>query len=466
MDEQHPGGPGPTTGSDLLVETTTGADGTTELVHGGERQVLPAGSVQEARTLVLAQARRLAADAGRPVRLDSRDPEGHWLVTVQPDGRVVADDLAVVTPPAVPSTPAPVAPDQHPAMPPVPSAFPGPAPVAPFPPAARRSSADQPLGTSQPPWPAAASSAPAPRRASFLPDTSTAPVARSGWRGALSRIGIKVQPSAEELRYAEDVAVVSRHWAGPKTIVVANGKGGSSKTPVVIGLSAVFARYGGGGVCAWSNHQMRGTLGWHTVQDPHASTTQDLLAAAPELLATAGKVGDLARFVHHQPTDRFDVLQADPTKTSDKQRFDHHAVDTIHAVLSRFYRVIVMDSDNDESTVHWRRMIDHADQLVVATTTDDVRAETGRLMLEDLRGRGPHAARLAEEAVVVVSQAHQDEPPAAQVARKFTDYGLPVATIPYDAGMKRLKISYDGLSPATQRAYLTAAALVARSLHD
>jgi len=228
----------------------------------------------------------------------------------------------------------------------------------------------------------------------------------------------------------------------------------------------VFARYGGGGVCAWSNHQMRGTLGWHTVQDPHASTTQDLLAAAPELLATAGKVGDLARFVHHQPTDRFDVLQADPTKTSDKQRFDHHAVDIIHAVLSRFYRVIVMDSDNDESTVHWRRMIDHADQLVVATTTDDVRAETGRLMLEDLRGRGPHAARLAEEAVVVVSQAHEDEPPAAQVARKFTDYGLPVATIPYDAGMKRLKISYDGLSPATQRAYLTAAALVARSLHD
>ena len=440
MSDQHADGSGRGTPAAPLVETTTTADSTTLLGPDGVRRDVPAGSIEEAREHLHDQVRRMAAEAGRPVTWSRYDLDGHQLLTVHPDGRVEADQATA----------------------------PGPAPRRGREEADAGDVATGPAGRS-PSWTTPGESSrpeAAPRRASFLAEPAPTPTARTGWRGRLSRLGIRVQPSAEELRYDEDVAVVSRHWRGPKTIVVANGKGGSSKTPVVIGLSAVFARFGGGGVCAWSNHQMRGTLGWHTVQDAHAATTQDLLAAAPSLLDAAGQIGDLARFVHHQPADRYDVLQADPTKTSDKQRFDHHAVDTIHAVLSRFYRVIVMDSDNDESTVHWRRMMDHADQLVVATTTDDVRAETGRLMLEDLRGRGLHAAQLAENAVVVVSQAHQDEPPAAGVAAKFTEYGLPVATIPYDQGMKRLKISYDGLSPATRRAYLSAAALVARSLHD
>ena len=94
-------------------------------------------------------------------------------------------------------------------------------------------------------------------------------------------------------------------------------------------------------------------------------------------------------------------------------------------------------------------------------TTVELHAEQERARI----ARDVHDS-LAHSLAVVVSQAHQDEPPAAGVAAKFTEYGLPVATIPYDQGMKRLKISYDGLSPATRRAYLSAAALVARSLHD
>lgn len=237
-------------------------------------------------------------------------------------------------------------------------------------------------------------------------------------------------------------------------------------TPLTIGLSAVFARYGGGAVCAWGNHQLRGTLGWHTVQNPHAATTADLLAAAPGLLEAAGRLGDLARYTHHQPADKYDVLQADPTKTADKQRSTHGTVATVHQVLSRYYRLILIDSDNDESAPHWLGMLDHADLLVVASTNRDVHAETGRLMLEDLKAhRGPKARQLVENAVVIVSATDTDEAPASTYAKKFSDeLGLRTATIPYDRGMKGVKISFDNLQPATQRAYLAAGAVVANAL--
>lgn len=312
------------------------------------------------------------------------------------------------------------------------------------------------------PAPAAANGRPG----SFLRESEPAEPARSGWRGALGKIGIKVGPGPEELRFREDVAAVSRHWPGPRTIVVANGKGGSGKTPTTIGLSAVFGRFGGGGVCAWGNHQLRGTLGWHTVQNPHAATTGDLLDASGDLTTSAGRLGDLARFVHHQPADMFDVLQADPTKTADKQRSSHHTVAAVHQVLSRYYRLIIIDSDNDESAPHWLGMMEHADLLVVATTNRDVHAETGRLMLEDLRRhRGPKARSLAENAVVIVSNTDVDEAPAATYAKTFAEqHGLRTATIPYDRGMKGVKIAFDNLQPTTQRAYLAAGAVVANAL--
>lgn len=400
------------------ITATANADGTGIVRLNGTDCTVAEHSVEEARSALIGIVVDHARTTGAPVRVIARGPDGESTVIVSPAGEVQLEQHA-------------------------------------------------PSGGIPPVWPpnrAAASSAPA-GSVSFLTEPPSTPEpARTGWRGALSKLGLRVAPSAAELRYRDDLAAVSRHCEGPRTIVVANGKGGSCKTPTTIGLSAVFARYGGGGVAAWSNHQMRGTLGWHTVQSPHAATTQDLLRAAPELLQTAGQASALARYVHHQPADRFDVLQADPTKTSDEQRFNHDAVDTIHAVLSRFYRLIVMDSDNDESTAHWLRMIDKADVLVVATSTDEVRAEAGRLMLDGLRRRGSHAAKLADNAVVIVSQAHQDEPPAAITGQKFSSLGLQTAVIPYDLGMKRTKITFDGLTADTQRAYIAAGAMVARQL--
>ncbi|MGP9586184.1 AAA family ATPase [Micrococcaceae sp. AOP34-BR2-30] len=303
-------------------------------------------------------------------------------------------------------------------------------------------------------------------RQSFLSQVNREEPATQGFRGLLTRLGVRVSPSASERAERADELAVSQHWPGPRTIAVVNGKGGAGKTPTTICLSSVFARFGGGGVLAWDNNQTRGTLGWRTEQGPHESTLLELLPETDRLLATGAQSADLAHFVHHQTADRFDVLRSKPSKLADQQRFDASDVERIHQVASKFYRLIIIDSGNDESDPLWRAMIEHTDQLVVATTTSDEKAEAGALLLEDLAESSPRGRYLADNAVVVVSQAEQNAKPhdLQQIASGFAPLARDVATIPHDPAMVDGHLSYQALRPATQRAWLAAGAAVARGL--
>lgn len=303
-------------------------------------------------------------------------------------------------------------------------------------------------------------------RASFLTKTQHASPARQGWRGAFNAIGLRMRPSPKEQAERNDIHAVSQHWPGPRTIAVVNGKGGAGKTPTTILLAAVLARYGGGGVLAWDNNQFRGTLGWRTEQAGHENTILELLPQAEELLATGAQSADLAHFVHHQTTDRFDVLRSKPKVLADKQRFNQNDVDAVHQVTSKFYRIIIIDSGNDESDALWQRMIDHTHQLVVATTTSDETAEGGALLLEDLANTGDHGTRLADNAVVIVSQSVADATKSAvdQKVKGFEPLAREVVPIPYDPAMVDGALTFSALHPTTQRAWLAAAASVARGL--
>lgn len=303
-------------------------------------------------------------------------------------------------------------------------------------------------------------------RASFLNPQQHDRPAEQGWRGALTQLGIRMRPSEKEQAERNDVHAVSQHWPGPRTIAVVNGKGGAGKTPTTILLSAIFARYGGGGVLAWDNNQTRGTLGWRTEQAGHDNTILELLPQADSLLGVGAQSADLAHFVHHQTSDRFDVLRSKPKVLADQQRFTQSDVDTIHEVSSKFFRLIIIDSGNDESDPLWRRMIDHTDQLVVATTTSDETAEGGALLLEDLASTGDHGSDLADNAVVVISQSVSDVPKSdlTNKVNSFKPLAREVVAIPYDPAMVDGSLTYEALRPCTQRAWLAAGAAVARGL--
>lgn len=416
----------------MTVFATTERDGSAIVTIAGDRHKILGETLEETRAkisdLVIAHAQR----TGEPQTFTTTDPDGSWTMIVYPDGRMLNEA-------EVPLPPADIAeeePQQTPAAP-----------------------QEQPT----PPEPHGETRA---ERRSFLTHIQVEEPARQGVRGTLNRVGLRLSPNNQEREYRADVQAVSQHWPGPRTIAIVNGKGGAGKTPSTVLLSAVFARYGGAGVLAWDNNQTRGTLGWRTEQGPHQATLLELLPQAGKLLSTGAQSADLAHYVHHQTRDRYDVLRSKPMRLAEDQRVDAEDVTAIHRVASKYYRLIFIDSGNDESDPMWRRMIDHADQIVVATTTRDDHAEAGALLLEALTERDERSAQLAKNSVVVVNQADPKAGPTAlsAVAGGYEPLVRQAVTIPYDPAMVDGLLRFDSLREPTQRSWLRAAAAVARGL--
>ena len=296
---------------------------------------------------------------------------------------------------------------------------------------------------------------------SFLAPPTIGP-AQHGLAGLLNKLGFSMPPSANERAERDDVNAVSRHFPRRRTISVANQKGGANKTPTVVNLSSVFARYGGGGVAAWDNNETMGTLGWRTEHGGHDSTVLDLLAAAGDLLSPGAERADLSRFVHHQPGDKYEVLRSaadgEHVVTADE-------VDLVHRVLAKYYRLIVMDSGNSAGAPNWRRMVDLTDQLVIPTTTVEDKKEGARLTLTAVSRVSERGAELARNAVVIVSEAEaKDTSIANAYAEDFRPYVRDVVVVPFDPALKNGVIRHDALRSNTQRAWLAAAAAVSRGL--
>ncbi|BCW77846.1 hypothetical protein NicSoilB11_41710 (plasmid) [Arthrobacter sp. NicSoilB11] len=462
-------------------------NGTGEVTINGTSHAIEADN----EAAVLNDALRLitatAVQLGRPVRVSTTDPDGQGLIIVSPDGVVseatptkptnrggqdtppattvpLPEPAKVLTAPASAQVPDATAIQETPTQPTdaapttygaavtaVPGQEPAPAPTAAAEPAARRSLRDT----------------------SFLVSAPVLQPATRGWRGALSRLGFRMDPSPEELAEREDIRTVSQHWPGPRTVAVVNRKGGANKTPTVVMLSAILARYSGAATVAWDNNESQGTLGWRTEKGGHDNSVLDLIDSSQALLSPSAQAAEIARFVHHQTADKFDVLRSDENDEGDHE-VTAEEVDIAHQVLTRYYRLIIMDSGNTARAANWRRMIHHTNQLVVPVTAIEDRAEAARLTLQTLASRGGHDAELARNAVVIVSESTdakrsmsgdalkraKDE--AQRIAEAFTPHVRAVVRIPYDPALVNGPIRYDALQPPTQRAWLAAAAAVAK----
>lgn len=463
-----------------IIEATVNADGTATIIIEDQTHDFEAANEDEARAKTLALVVAHATSQGAPVRALMTDEQGTWPVKVHPDGTIDPDtenSSRVVQEEAAESTAAPMRkrksdPADSTTAPktsvPETSGSPAPSPTPktanPF---TQKAPTTTENGTGEDPHPTSPSTRREARQ-SFLTKEQVEEPASKGWRGSLTRMGMRMAPSEDERAERGDVQAVSQHWPGPRTIAIVNGKGGAGKTPTTVLLSAIFARYGGAGVLAWDNNQTRGTLGWRTEQGPHEATLLDLLPQSEKLLGTGAQSADLAHFVHHQTRDKFDVLRSKPMALAHEQRVEPADVDAIHAVAAKYYRLIFIDSGNDESDPMWLRMIDLADQIVVATTTRNDHAEAGALLLEALAERNEHSARLAREAVAVISQA---DPKATRadlehVANGYEALVRQAVQIPHDAALVDGQISYEVLRPAAQRAWLAAAAAVSNGLGE
>lgn len=499
-----------------MITLTIGPDGSGSYEDENGIEPLAASNSEQLRALLLGKAASRARAQNQVVSVTARDTSGVAYLLVSPSGAIKLADKPPTQQPAPPqATPAPdlaaqvlaayQTHSQQPVSPQAPAPLnqnmPQPAPQ----PVPQQSVPGQPVAATQPlaqaptPPPVVPSQQPVPqpvpqqpvpqqsvpqpvnqpvpgqgvqvsapvlraRPDSFLAQSSAGGPKPTGWRAVAGRLGLKVQASQAQCQQWEDERTVSQHWPGPRTIAVLNGKGGAGKTPTSILLASNFARLGSGSVVAADGNVTRGTLGWRTEQGPHNATILDMVPQTEALMDPSARNGDVAAYTHHQTIDQFDVLRSNPLLLSTEQKLSPEELDGIQQVLTRYYRMIIWDTGNDEGDSLWLRIVSHADQIVVATTTRTDHAEAGRLLLQGLSGRDERSAALAANAVVVISQADREEPPATSLVDGFAGIAREVVTIPYDRAMREQWLRSDKLAPATRAAWLHAAAAVARGL--
>ncbi len=497
----------------VTVVARIDAYGGAELLVNGSPSHAQLPTSEDARLYVGQHALDLAARLGRDVVLDSSDPEGTWLFVARPDGTMVETARSPHgSPPAAPqpdqSQPEQSQPEQWqgdrsqadqppepdrptsavppPETPPQ-NAWAGPQPWSPSTPPggqqpARAWSPPAPGAPGAPPPPAAPRPgpgpdpyAPQPRRAvptlddllGGRPAPAPGP-AQTGWQAFVRKATfglVKPRPGPSELRHRESVATIQRSLPGPRTVVVVNPKGGASKTTATMLLAATFATLRGGYTLAWDNNETRGTLGWRAVPARHTNTAVDLLADLERFQQVRGaRVGDLDNYVRSQGAAQFDVLASDEDPAASAS-IDADAFQRLHGTLSRFYRIILVDTGNNMRASNWEAAVAAADQLVIVSTIREDTAASAAWLVDGLRAKG-HGDKV-EHAVTILSAPASSNDPAlsARLHDHFAQLTRAVVDVPHEQSLVAGgPIDFAALSKPSRDAWVLATAKVAEGL--
>ena len=235
------------------------------------------------------------------------------------------------------------------------------------------------------------------------PDPMVGP-SQLGWQGTLRRMSgglLKLRPGPSEQAHWSAVGAVQRPLDGPRTIVVINPKGGAHKTTGTLLLASAFGQHRGGYTLAWDNNETRGTLGWRSLPSTHQRTAVDLLQNLERFTEPgAARVGDLDGYVRSQGSAQFDVLASDEDAAS-AASIDDFAFRALHRTLSRFYRVMIVDTGNNMRASNWQAAIEAADQVVIVSTVREDTAQSAAWAIDALRATGHGDA--VRKAVTVLS---------------------------------------------------------------
>ena len=292
------------------------------------------------------------------------------------------------------------------------------------------------------------------------------PVATMGARALVPKATmglVRLAPGKYEREYKQDVEMVRRNFGGLRQVTVVNPKGGAGKTVAVLLLAMTFGQKRGGYVLAWDNNETQGTLGMRAQQDFHARTVRDMMRDLHLFRGAHGRVGDLSQYVRAQGEGMFDVLASDESATAGEM-LTASAFAEIREIVSRFYKLIFVDTGNNVRAQNWQAAMDATDQLVITMSARNDSAETAARMLDHLEQSGRQ--RLVRQAISVVTMptTRKDiDLPAIQ--RHFAARTRAVLLAPYekliDSGEP---IRYGQLSNSTKDAWLKIAAAVAEGL--
>ncbi len=291
-------------------------------------------------------------------------------------------------------------------------------------------------------------------------------IARRGLRGALNRLGLKLDPGpaetadrvlSEQCRRDEEI-IRQATWTRAVSVLIANPKGGVGKTPTAILLGGVLAAARGGSVCIMEVSDDPGALAFRAEGNP-ARGMGELVRD----ITTIGSAGQLAGYTAPQTSfaSVIGTVRRRPRLTGDD-------VQAVSDIVDRYFSIRVMDSGNQPSSSAFQGALDTADALVIPTFNAGDSLLEALALLEVLRAAGGRAAALANNAVLL--RLTDGRPESADVVARIDSIlsGIPIEqifTVPYDAHIaERGQITLGTLSPATHRAFAAAAAAVVRSL--
>lgn len=429
-----------------------------------------------------------------PMTPPSATPESTAGVAgLDDDARIDADDDAVDDgmPAELEETAvrSPIRPTSAPLPNRIPTAPPVTAAESPLAPAAPTASATEPAAPADAPTLAASTPiAPAPQPAAaptagpvasagaarptlddFLSSRPAPPAgpATMGWRGGLRRATgglIRLKPGPRERVHRDAVERVQRSLSGPRTVVVINPKGGAHKTTATLLLAATFGTHRGGATLAWDNNETRGTLGWRAQPAGHARTAVDLLRDLDRFDERNAQLGELDQYVRAQGSMQFDVLASDEDAAA-SSTIDAPAFTELHTMLSRFYRVIVIDTGNNMRASNWEAAVDAADQLVIVSTVREDTAASAAWLVDGLHEKG-HGDKVQSAVTVLASPAKTVD---AQLNRRlhghFASLTRAVVDVPHDAALvSGGTLDFTRLAPETREAWLMATATIADGL--
>jgi MinD-like ATPase involved in chromosome partitioning or flagellar assembly len=414
------------------ISAVVRGDATGELSIDGVRQQIEATDEVGVREEIIVRATDAAQQAGHPVRLMTEDEQGQWPLIVHPNGRIEEDGQYIQPPPAA-SAPVAVAAAVADVVP---------API---------------LGAP-------------PTLSDFMNSRPAAPVgpAQKGWQAGIRRLTgglISPSPSDAELAHRNAISAVQRSLSGPRTIVVLNPKGGAHKTTATLLIAATFGTYRGGYTLAWDNNETMGTLGVRAQAARHTNTAVDLLRDLDRFAdARSARVGDLDNYVRMQGDAQFDALASD-LDPAGAASIDADAFRRLHATLSRFYRVLVIDTGNNMRASNWEAAVEAADQLVIVSTIREDTAYGAASLLDGLRRKG-HADKVAQAVTILSSPAKTaDEQLSRRLHGHFRQLTRTVLDVPHDPSLVAGgPLNVDALAPRTREAWLHATAAIAEGL--
>nr|WP_246319280.1 hypothetical protein [Nocardioides kongjuensis] len=289
-----------------------------------------------------------------------------------------------------------------------------------------------------------------------------------GWRGRVRRWSgglIKPAMGAAERSYEADRAAIQKDFDGPRTIAFVNPKGGAAKTTGVLAAGYTFGTVRGGGVIAWDNNETRGTLGIRGTRSTHRNTTRELLEDLGRFADVyQSRIGDLGAFVRSQGDAHFDVLASDerPDVTG-----VIHATDfaDVHALLERFYRILLIDTGNNLRAENWLAAAGAADLLVVTSTIREDTGYSGLWMLDALQDAGHENLKYKTITVLSDPSPKVDEALARDLVQVYEQRTRGVHRVPYDPALvSGSVVPYAQLSAETRRSWLRACAAMATAL--